>query len=194
MARTQNGTLRRAGNNEAGFGVTVDVIRALPRRSNLHVASDPAPTKAPAPLIERSVELEVLAAAVRRLAGGGSGVVVLEAPAGLGKTALLEHTAALAPSAGCLVRRAVPGPLERHFSYGVVRSLLEAPLRDASGAERARLLDGAAATAGELLLDGTAPGGGDSSMLVAHSVLWLSSALAERRPLALIVADAQWAE
>ena len=68
-----------------------------------------------------------------------------------------------------------------------------APLRDASGDERAHLLDGAAAPAGELLLDGTAPGG-DSTMLVAHSVLWLCSALAERRPLALVVDDAQWAD
>ena len=31
-------------------------------------------------------------------------------------------------------------------------------------------------------------------MLVAHSVLWLCSALAERRPLALVVDDAQWAD
>ena len=43
------------------------------------------------PLIEREAELELLAAAVDRLAAGGSGVVMLEAPAGLGKTALLEH-------------------------------------------------------------------------------------------------------
>ena len=59
--------------------------------------------------------------------------------------------------------------------------------------ERAQLLDGAAAPAGELLLDGTAPGG-DATMLVAHSVLWLCSALAERRPLVLVVDDAQWAD
>ena len=31
-------------------------------------------------------------------------------------------------------------------------------------------------------------------MLIAHSVLWLCSALAERRPLALVVDDAQWAD
>ena len=72
-----------------------------------------------------------------RLAAGASGVVVLEAPAGLGKTALLDDAAPLAAAAGCLVRRAAPGPLERHFPFGVVRALLEAPLREAS-AERAR--------------------------------------------------------
>ena len=31
-------------------------------------------------------------------------------------------------------------------------------------------------------------------MLVAHGVLWLCSALAERRPLALVIDDAQWAD
>ena len=92
-----------------------------------------------------------------RLAGGEGGVVVLEAPAGLGKTVLLEHAEQRARDAGCRVRRAAPGPLERHFAFGVVRALLEAPLRDASEPERTRLLDGAAAPAGALLLDGTCP-------------------------------------
>ena len=166
------------------------MISASTRRSSLRIVSSPP---APSPLIERAVELEVLRAAVDRLAAGGSGVVMVEAPAGLGKTALLDHGAKLATAAGCLVRRAAPGPLERHFPFGVVRALLEAPLREASIAERAHLLDGAAAPAGELLLEGTAPGG-DSAMLMAHSLLWLCSALAESRPLVLVVDDAQWAD
>jgi len=36
--------------------------------------------------------------------------------------------------------------------------------------------------------------GGDSAMLMAHSLLWLCSGLAEERPLALVVDDAQWAD
>ncbi len=162
--------------------------------SRLHVvATQPATTPGDAPLIERAVEIEVLNGAVRCLAAGDGGVVVVDAPAGLGKTALLEHTAVTAADAGCLVRRAAPGPLERHFPFGVVRALLEAPLREASDGERAQLLDGAAAPAGSLLLDGTVPSG-DSTMLVAHGVLWLCAALAEQRPLALVIDDAQWAD
>ena len=135
--------------------------------SRLHVvATQPATTPGDAPLIERAVEIEVLNGAVRCLAAGDGGVVVVDAPAGLGKTALLEHTAVTAADAGCLVRRAAPGPLERHFPFGVVRALLEAPLREASDGDRAQLLDGAAARAGSLLLDGTVPSG-DSTMLVA---------------------------
>ena len=176
-------------NNSPERFVTLGVISASSRRSSLHIVGSPS---APSPLIERAVELEVLSASVDRLATGG-GVVVVDAAAGLGKTALLECGAELATAAGCLVRRAAPGPLERHFSFGVVRALLETPLRDASGPERAQLLEGAAAAAGELLLEGSAPGG-DSTMLVAHSVLWLCSALAEQEPLALVIDDAQWAD
>ena len=146
---------------------------------NLHIVGTTAVSP---PLIERGVELDALRAAVR----AGSGVVILEAAAGLGKSALLEHGAALAAEAGFQVRRALPGPLERHFPYGVIRALLEAPVREAP-----EPLDGAAAAAGALLLRGAAPG---EPMLIAHSVLWLCSALAERRPLALVIDDAQWAD
>jgi DNA-binding CsgD family transcriptional regulator len=172
------------------------MVRASSRSavSHLHVvATQPVTTVDAVPLIERAVEIEVLDGMVRCLAEGDGGVVVLDAPAGLGKTALLEHTALAAADAGCLVRHAAPGPLERHFPFGVVRALLEAPLREASEDERAQLLDGAAAPAGTLLLDGAVPSG-DSTMLVAHGVLWLCSALAERRPLALVIDDAQWAD
>ena len=145
------------------------------------------------PLIERAVELDVLNGAVTRLLGGEGGVVVLEAGAGLGKTALLDHVARHAAESGCLVRRAAPGPLERHFPFGVVRALLEAPLRDASAQERARLLEGAAGSAGALLLDGAVPEG-EVATAIAHSVLWLCSAMAEARPLALVIDDAHWAD
>ncbi len=161
---------------------------------HLHVVgAEPVTASETPPLIERAVELWVLSGAVRRVAAGNGGVVVLEAPAGLGKSALLEHGAALAEDAGCLVRRAVPGPLERHFAFGVIRALLEAPLRDAPDQERARLLEGAAGAAGRLLLEGTVPAG-DPTMVIAHSVLWLCSALADRQPLALVIDDAQWAD
>jgi DNA-binding CsgD family transcriptional regulator len=144
-------------------------------------------------LIERAVELDALGAAVARLERGIGGVVVLEASAGLGKTALLDHAAQKAADAGCRVRRAAPGPLERHYPFGVVRALLEAPLRDASADDRARLLDGAAGAAGALLLDGIVPGG-DVTMTIAHSVLWLCSALADEQPVAVVVDDAHWAD
>src|SRR4051812_16433356 len=148
--------------------------RSLTERAmrNLHLVGAPA---AELPLVERGAEYAVLDSAVGRPRarrgggpaaggggrGGGRGPArpprgpPREAGAGLGKTALLDHAADLAADAGCLVRRAAPGPLERHFGFGVVRALLEAPLR-----ERAEAPDGAAAAAGALLLAGVAPGAG----------------------------------
>lgn len=166
------------------------MITASSRRSSLQIVGSPS---APPPLVERVVELELLEAAVGRVTAGCGKAVVVEAAAGLGKTALLERAAELAAAAGCHVRRANPVPLERHFPFAVVRALLEAPVRDTPPAERARLLDGAAAPAGRLLLEGRVPEG-DTTMLVAHSVLWLCSALAERQPLVLVVDDAQCAD
>ena len=73
-----------------------------------------------------------------------------------------------------------------------MRALLEAPLRASDDAERARLLKGAAAPAGELLLAGpTLPA--TRPCRRAQRLLALS-ALAEQRPLALFVDDAQWAD
>ncbi len=76
-------------------------------------------------LIERDRELNTLAAAVAVLEDRVGGVVTVQAPAGLGKTTLLERAIVGATEAGYRVRRAAPGPQERHFAYGV--------MRDASG-------------------------------------------------------------
>ena len=173
-------------------------VHALRRRGearHLHVLGrrHPPASGPEALLIERDRELEVLGEAVTLLTGGQGAIVVLAAPAGLGKTALLEYAADEATLAGSRVRRAAPGPLERHFGFGVVRALLEGALREASDERRARLLAGAAAPAGALLRDGAVPRA-DATMAIAHSVLWLCSALAEEAPLMLVVDDAHWAD
>ena len=158
------------------------------------VAADARPDLSTGPpLFERAAELSVLDDSAGRLAGGAGGVVVIEAAAGLGKSVLLDHAAGRVAEAGGRVRHAAPGPGERQFPFGVVRALLEPPLCEAPLDERARLLRGAAGPAGELLSDGVAPDPG-ATVALAHSVLWLCSALAERRPLALVVDDAQWSD
>src|SRR4051794_32736672 len=125
----------------------------------------PAPREAPGPgrdralgLIERADELTAIDDAVARLSDRlEGGVVVIEAAAGLGKSALVESAAPLAADGGCGFRGAAPSTLERPSPYGVTRALLEAPVRDASPEESARLLEGVAGRAGELLLDGNVP-------------------------------------
>src|SRR5262245_53674497 len=91
-------------------------------------------------LLERQGELTVLARAVDGLAHARRGAVVtIDGAAGLGRTALLDHAAAAARDAGLRVRSAAAGPLEQGFDHGLLRTLLEPPIRDAAPAEQAAL-------------------------------------------------------
>jgi DNA-binding CsgD family transcriptional regulator len=163
-------------------------LRLLTPATPLHRAPEPDPA-----LLERAVELKTLDEAVRRVTEGEGSAIVIEAAAGLGKTALLDHAARAAARAGCIVRRATPTQTERDFSFGVLRALLEAPVRAAAGPRRAALLDGATRPAAMLLL-GDARHEADPGIAMAHSALWLSAELAAGRGLVLIVDDAHHAD
>jgi DNA-binding CsgD family transcriptional regulator len=156
------------------------------------LARGPRLTSPSAQLLERDAEIEALERAAGRLARGHGGVVVVEAAAGLGKTALVDVIAETANEDGCLVRRAAPGPLEREFALGVIRTLLEAPLRATDGGGRDELIDGPAAAAGALLLGAGIADAGTPAL--AHSVMWLCARLAAQQSLALLLDDAQWAD
>src|SRR5262249_31675016 len=109
------------------------------------------------PLLERDVELaridELLAAA---RAGDGRALVV-EGPAGIGKSSLLR--AARAAAADMRVASARCSELEREFPLGVVRQLLEPVLAGTPVEERRRLLPGAAELGARVL--GQQPAGAD---------------------------------
>jgi DNA-binding CsgD family transcriptional regulator len=152
------------------------------------------PRSAGGDLIERDGELETLAVALARLEDRVGGVVTINASAGLGKTTLVERATAGATKVGYRIRSAAPGPQERHFAYGVMRTLLEGPLHDADERERSRLLDGAAVQAGDLMLGGTVPGP-DATTSIAHSILWLCAALTDgSAPMMLVIDDGHWAD
>ncbi len=165
--------------------------RAAPGTTKLRPIDDPSCGDQ---LIERDGELDTFAVALARLEDRVGGVVTVTGPAGLGKTALLERAIARATEAGYRVRGAAPGPQERQFGYGVIRTLLEVPLRDANASDRGRLLDGAAAQAGDLLLSGTVPGR-DATTSIAHSILWLCAGLTDGdAPMMLVIDDGHWAD
>jgi DNA-binding CsgD family transcriptional regulator len=149
------------------------------------------------PLLERESELAVVTRSLAAARDGVGGVVVLEGPAGIGKTRLLRAACDDARSAGMTVLRARGGELERGSPFGVVRQLYEATLHRAPVEDRDALLDGPAALAAPLLgeaPDGwTAPPLGDASAAL-HGLFWLTANLAERRPLLLCVDDAHWAD
>ena len=143
-------------------------------------------------LFERGAELERIARLVSECAGGDGRMAVVEGPAGIGKTRLLGAAAGLAADAGMRVLRARAGELEREFSLGVVRQLLEPALAGAGEAERAELLAGAAHLAEPVL---AAADAGPGSLFAAyHGLYWLTANLAGRAPLALVVDDLHWCD
>src|SRR4026209_2628712 len=102
-------------------------------------------------LLERSEELARIESALADARSGRGTFVVLEGPAGIGKTALLAAARTEAAEGGMRVLRARGTELERDFAFGVGRQLFEPSLVDASEDERADLLHGAAGVAACLL-------------------------------------------
>jgi DNA-binding CsgD family transcriptional regulator len=154
-------------------------------------------------LLERDTELAVISDAVTAaMQVGAGGTLLIEGPAGIGKTSLLEAAAGLAGKQGAAVVRARGGELERTFSFGVARQLLEPPVAGLGAAERQRVLDGAARSAAPIADPDAAgqpmPGGeaaaDERGFMVLHGLYWLVCNLAESAPLFLGVDDAQWCD
>ena len=110
-------------------------------------------------LLERDRELERIGRCLQRADQGHGGALVVEGPAGIGKTVLLAAARATAGEEGFRVLRARGAELEREFPFGVVRQLVEPVVATASQEERAALLDGPPGVAARLL---GLPGLGDA--------------------------------
>ncbi|MGH3171176.1 MAG: ATP-binding protein, partial [Trebonia sp.] len=160
-------------------------------------------------LYERETELGALSAALSAARSGAGSLVVIEGPAGIGKSRLLAEARVLAGALGVAVLSASGIELERDASLGVAGELFTPVLAPASAGERARLLSGHASL-GAGLFDPAAPLPEDPSALV-RGLYWLTvNAVAagaaapgagpgspdgERTPgLLIAVDDAQWAD
>ena len=146
-------------------------------------------------ILGRDAELAVLSAAADAAGAGHGAFVLVEGPAGIGKTTLLQMACA---------RPEVPGPriltarglaLESGFAYGIARQLID-PVRASAGpGEWDELLDGAAGLAARVF--GWAGAGSvedDVPYATTHGLYWLAANLAARRPLVIAVDDAHWAD
>jgi DNA-binding CsgD family transcriptional regulator len=152
-------------------------------------------------LLERSEALARTESALAAARSERGTFVVVEGPAGMGKTALLAAVRTVAADEGMRVLRSRGTELERDFAFGVVRQLFEPPLAEASELERAELLEAAAGVAAGLLglpglppADGPPASGIDSSFAVLHGLYWLCANLAAVGPLCVVVDDAHWAD
>jgi DNA-binding CsgD family transcriptional regulator len=141
------------------------------------------------PLLERDWQLAQVDALLAAAIAGEGGALVVEGPAGIGKSALLAAARAAGVRRGMAVAAAAGSELERDFALGVARHLLE-PLLAGSAplAGPARLGAAALGLAGAVQAAPRDPFG------VAHALYWLAADLAAPRPLLLVVDDLQWAD
>jgi DNA-binding CsgD family transcriptional regulator len=183
-----------ASESQSERGVTVE------RR---HAGDEPETDRAGAgagreAIYEREAELAELSAALTAARAGAGRLVVIEGPAGIGKSRLLAEAHAMAETQGMAVLAARGIELERDASFGVAAGLFAAMLTAAPDRERARLLSGQASLAATLF-DPAAPETDDSSALV-RGLYWLTVNVAASSPgdpssaLLIEVDDIQWAD
>ncbi|MGZ6589863.1 MAG: AAA family ATPase, partial [Solirubrobacteraceae bacterium] len=76
-------------------------------------------------LLERERELETLREGLDRACAGEGTLLLIEGPAGVGKTELAREARAAAERARIMPLEARGSELEQPFAFGVVRQLLE---------------------------------------------------------------------
>ena len=152
-------------------------------------------------LVEREAERGVLEQQLSDARGGTGSVVVLQGPAGKGKSRLLQLAGDLARRQGLRVLGASGAELERHFPFGIAIQLFEPWWLSAGEGERAATVKGAAAAAGVLLDKGPGEVEPDAGYGTVHGLFRLAAQLAltggdeaERRAVVMLVDDAQWAD
>jgi DNA-binding CsgD family transcriptional regulator len=150
-------------------------------------------------LLERDAALAQIGQRLFDAIAGRGSLLLLEGPAGIGKTRLLMATLQRAHELGLSTLSARGSELEREFAYGIVRQLFEAPLIGASPSERAELLAGAAGRAARLFGVATPEDAVgepllDPSFAILHGLYWLCANLGRRSPLLLCIDDAHWAD
>ena len=148
--------------------------------------------------LERETELDCIAAALDRAADGRGSLLVIEGPAGIGKSRLVADARALARLRGFGRLSAVGDELERAIPWAVVRQLVERSISRYRGEVREQLLAGpagAALTALDRAPDETGAGAADAALArTLHALWWVAADLAADRPVLITIDDAQWAD
>ncbi|MFD6826872.1 ATP-binding protein, partial [Streptomyces sp. NPDC060085] len=146
-------------------------------------------------LLERESESEVIAAALKDATQGSGGLLVVEGPAGIGKTRLLAELRSQAAGLGLGVARARGMELERDFTYGVVRQLFEPLLATADADVLETLWQAPAVQAQEVFAAADAAVAGPvGDFAVLHGLFWLTANACQDRPLLMVIDDLQWCD
>ena len=134
-------------------------------------------------LLDRDAELGELGRRLAQARAGSGRVIVVEGPAGIGKSTLL---AAAAPDRRARTARSccarAGSPLEQDAAWGMARQLFE-PLRSRPGVGRADGRRGGLARARARARGGRAGArAGDAMHAAVHGLVWLASNLGRARP------------
>lgn len=155
------------------------------------------PAIVPSRLLSREPELARIAESLGAAARGSGGLVLVEGPAGIGKTSLLRAARDLARHRGLRWLSASGGELEGAFAFGVVRQLFEPALHALGTGQRRALFAGAAARARSVLGNeepASALRTDGESDAVIHALYWFTVNLMQATPLLLAVDDLQWVD
>jgi DNA-binding CsgD family transcriptional regulator len=148
-------------------------------------------------LLERDTQIAVVQAAVDAAAEGAGSLLVIEGPAGIGKTRMLGEAVAIAGDAGFRTLSAYAGELEGGVAYGVVRQLFETLVETAQPDLRRELLGGAADHARPLFeAEPEVPrdDAEEPSFAILHGLYWLAANSSFGRPTLLAIDDLHWAD
>jgi DNA-binding CsgD family transcriptional regulator len=142
-------------------------------------------------LLERGEERALLVGGLTAARADRGGVVVVEGPAGIGKSSVVGLCAAEAERAGMSVLRVRGDDLLSESPFAAVRELFWPVVLASEGG----LFDGAARFAAHVF-EGDLVAGSDRADAsgVLHGLFWLTADLAEPAPLVLLVDDAQWVD
>ena len=139
-------------------------------------------------LLERRHELELVERLIEQVQSGHPAVALVEGPAGIGKSRLLQATRERARTAGFRVLAARGSDLERGLPFGVVRQLFEPALIDP--VYRERWLSGSAVAAARVFDPAEVDNpSADAGFAVLYGLSWLTANVAADRPLLLAIDD-----
>jgi DNA-binding NarL/FixJ family response regulator len=140
-------------------------------------------------LLQRDSELAALGRQLADVRAGTARVIIVDGPAGIGKSSLLAAIAEVAQAAGMRTLRASGSPLEQEAGWGIARQLftpVRAPEWEVGPAALAwRAIDA----------DGAEPlRNGDAMHATTHGLTRLASGLSEGGPMLMVIDDVHWAD
>ncbi|MGW3140323.1 ATP-binding protein [Streptomyces sp. NPDC001139] len=144
-------------------------------------------------LWEREAECAAIADVLKEAMQGQGGMLLVQGPAGIGKSRLLAEARAQAGEANAGVAAARASELERDFAFGVVRQLFE-PLLTGSNINDTGLWAGPASSARLVFQSAGQLVGSAGDFAVLHGLYWLTANICQDRPMLLAIDDLQWCD